>query len=63
MKTEKELVDPVVKYVEHADRVFLEIQTLQKKVEDLENELGCGGPEVRTLEEIQSELVALQGTK
>lgn len=63
VKTDKELVEPVVKYVEHADRIFLEIQTLQKKVEDLESELGCGGPEVRTLEEIQLELVALQGTK
>jgi DNA repair protein RAD50 len=63
VKTEKDLVDTVVQHVENADRLFQEIQTLQSDVEDLESKLDCGGPGVRTLEEIQSELTALQGTK
>ncbi|CAK8567104.1 unnamed protein product [Lathyrus sativus] len=63
VKTEKDLVEMVLQPVENADQRFLEIQNLQKKVEDLESELGCGGPGVRTLEEIQSELAAVQGTK
>lgn len=63
VKTDKDLVEMVLQPVENADRTFLEIQTLQKKVEDLESELGCGGPGVRTLEEVQSELAAVQGTK
>ncbi|KAI5406439.1 DNA repair protein rad50 [Lathyrus oleraceus] len=63
VKTDKDLVEMVLQPVENADRIFLEIQSLQKKVEDLESELGCGGPGVRTLEEIQSELAAVQGTK
>ncbi|CAJ2668179.1 unnamed protein product [Trifolium pratense] len=63
VKTEKDLVDLVVQHVENADRLFQEIQTLQSDVEDLESRLDCGGLGVRTLEEIQSELTALQGTK
>ncbi|MCH81777.1 DNA repair protein RAD50-like, partial [Trifolium medium] len=62
VKTEKDLVDIVAQHVENADRVFQEIQTLQSDVEDLESRLDCGGPGVRTLEEIQSELTTLQGT-
>ncbi|WJX33343.1 DNA repair protein rad50 [Trifolium repens] len=63
VKTEKDLVDTVMQHVENADRIFQEIQNLQSEVEDLESRLDCGGPGVRTLEEIQSELTALQGTK
>ncbi|GAU42067.1 hypothetical protein TSUD_326460 [Trifolium subterraneum] len=63
VKTEKDLVDIVVQHVENADRHFQEIQTLQSDVEDLESRLDYGGPGARTLEEIQSELTALQGTK
>jgi DNA repair protein RAD50 len=63
VKTEKDLVDTVMQHVENADRIFQEIQNWQSEVEDLESRLDCGGPGVRTLEEIQSELTALQGTK
>ncbi|XP_058759511.1 DNA repair protein RAD50 [Vicia villosa] len=63
VKTDKDLVEMVLQPVENADRTFLEIQNLQNKVEGLESALGCGGPGMRTLEEIQSELAAVQGTK
>lgn len=63
VKTDKDLVETLVQPVENADRLFQEIQALQKQVEDLEYKLDFRGPGVRTLEEIQWELNALQGTK
>lgn len=49
--------------VETADRLFLEIQTWQKQVDDLEYKLDFRGQGVRTMEEIQLELNTLQSTK
>ena len=63
MKTDKDLVDTLVQPVENADRLFEEIQDLQKQVEDLEDKLDYRGQGVRTLEEIQLELKTLQSTK
>lgn len=63
VKTDKDLVDTVIKPVEKADQLFQDIQDLQKKIEELECSLDFRGPGVRSLEETQSELTALQGTK
>jgi len=63
VKTDKDLVDALVQPVENADRLFQEIQELQKQIEDLEDKLEFRGQGVRTLEEIQLELNTLQSTK
>ncbi|KAJ1406601.1 RAD50, zinc hook [Sesbania bispinosa] len=63
VKTDKDSVEELVQPVENADRLFHEIQAMQKQVEELEYKLDFQGPGVRTLEEIQLELNALQGTK
>ncbi|KAI3424599.1 Zinc-hook domain-containing protein [Psidium guajava] len=63
IKSEKELVEALLQPVDTADRLFQEIQTLQKQVDDLEYKLDFRGQGVRTMEEIQLELNALQSTK
>lgn len=62
-KAEKDSVEALVQPVETADRLFQEIQTWQKQVDDLEYKLDFRGQGVRTIEEVQSELSSLQGTK
>ncbi|KAF7807691.1 DNA repair protein RAD50 [Senna tora] len=63
VKTDKDLVETLVQPIESADRLFQEIQALQKQVEDLEYKLDFCGQGVKTMEEIQLELNKLQGTK
>lgn len=63
VKADKDLVDTLVQPIETADRLFQEIQALQKQVEDLEYKLDFRGQGVKTLQEIQSELNTLQSTK
>lgn len=63
IKSEKESVEALLQPVDTADRLFQEIQTLQKQVDDLEYKLDFRGQGVRTMEEIQLELNALQSTK
>lgn len=63
VKTDKDLVETLVQPVENADRLFQEIQTLQKELEELEYKLDFRGQGVRTLEEIQLELSTLQNKK
>ena len=63
VKTDKDLVEALVQPIETADRLFQEIQALQKQVEDLDYKLDFRGQGVRTMEEIQLELNSLQGTK
>ncbi|KOM55401.1 hypothetical protein LR48_Vigan10g129300 [Vigna angularis] len=48
VKTDKDLVDTLVQHVENADRLFQEIQDLQKQVEDLEDKLDFRGRGLRT---------------
>ncbi|CAK7328402.1 unnamed protein product [Dovyalis caffra] len=62
-KAEKDSVEALVQPVETADRLFQEIQTWQKQVDDLEYKLDFRGQGVRTMEEVQSELSSLQSTK
>lgn len=56
-------MDALIQPVETADRLFQEIQALQKQVEDLEYKLDFRGQGVRTMEDIQLELDSLQRTK
>lgn len=63
IKADKEMVEALVQPAETADRLFQEIQTWQKQVDDLEYTLDSRGQGVRTMEEIQFELNSLQSTK
>ncbi|KAI4378799.1 hypothetical protein MLD38_016230 [Melastoma candidum] len=63
IKAEKDLVDALLQPVDTADRLFQEIQLLQKQVDDLDYKLDFRGQGVRTMEEIQSDLNILQNTK
>ncbi|KAI4317369.1 hypothetical protein L6164_025242 [Bauhinia variegata] len=63
VKADKDLVEALVQPMETADRLFQEIQTLQKQIEDLEYKLDFRGQGVRTMEEMQLELNTLQSTK
>ncbi|XP_062109225.1 DNA repair protein RAD50 [Humulus lupulus] len=63
IKSEKDSIDVLVQPIESADRLFQEIQTCQKQVDELEYKLSFGGQGVRSLEDIQSELNTLQITK
>lgn len=63
IKAEKDSVEALVQPIDTADRLFVEIQTIQKQVDDLEYKLDFRGQGVRTMEEIQLELNTLQSTK
>ncbi|KAK2973610.1 hypothetical protein RJ640_027520 [Escallonia rubra] len=63
IKADKDLVEALVQPVETADRLFHEIQGLQKEVQDLEYKLDYGGQGVKSVEEIQLELKTLQSTR
>lgn len=63
VKADKDFVESLVQPIDSADRLFQEIQALQKQVEDLEYKLDFRGQGAKTLEEIQLELNTLQGTK
>uniref|UniRef100_A0A2P2LV06 DNA repair protein RAD50 n=1 Tax=Rhizophora mucronata TaxID=61149 RepID=A0A2P2LV06_RHIMU len=63
IKSDKEAVEALVQPVETADRLFLEIQTWHKQVDDLEYKLDFRGQGIKSLEEIQSELSTLQSAK
>ncbi|CAN7115358.1 unnamed protein product [Brassica rapa subsp. narinosa] len=63
IKSEKESVEALVPPLENADRLFQEIVSNQKQIEDLEYKLDFRGHGVKTMQEIQSELSSLQSTK
>ncbi|XXG78635.1 hypothetical protein AAC387_Pa08g2540 [Persea americana] len=63
VKAEKDSVEVLVQPVENADRLLVEIRNLQEQVEDLEYKLDARGQGVRSMEEIQSQLNALQSQK
>ncbi|KAJ8774337.1 hypothetical protein K2173_011586 [Erythroxylum novogranatense] len=63
IKSDKESVEALVQPVETADRLFQEIQTWQKQVDDLEYKLDFRGQGAKSMEEIQTELSAVQNTK
>lgn len=63
IKADKDLVEALLQPIENADRLFQEIQTLQKKVDDLEYKLDLQGQGAKSMEEIQLELNTLQSKK
>ncbi|CAN0875270.1 DNA repair protein RAD50 [Linum grandiflorum] len=63
IKADKDSVDVIVQPMDTADRLYQEIQTLQKQVHDLEYKLNLQGQGARSMDEIQSELNCLQSTR
>lgn len=63
IKADKDSVDALVQPVETADRLYQEIQTWQIQIDELEYKLDFRGQGVKSMEEIQSELSILQGTR
>lgn len=63
VKTDKDSVEGLVQPIEAADKLFQEIHSLQKQVDDMEYKLDYRGQGVRSIEEVQEELNALQSTK
>lgn len=63
IKAEKDSIEALVQPLENADRIFQEIVSYQKQIEDLEYKLDFRGLGVKTMEEIQSELSSLQSSK
>lgn len=60
IKVEKDAVDALIQPVETADRLFQEIQALQKQVNELESKLDVQAQGAKSLEEIISELQILE---
>ncbi|KAL6582060.1 hypothetical protein OROMI_006074 [Orobanche minor] len=63
VKTEKDPVDDLIQPVETADRLFQEIQILQRQVSDLESKLDFQSQGVKSIGEIQLELKNLERTR
>ncbi|GAB4844066.1 DNA repair protein rad50 [Ancistrocladus abbreviatus] len=63
VKADKDAVQALVQPVETADRFFQEIQTLQNQVDELMYRLDFQGQGLRSMEEIQSDLTALESAK
>ncbi|GFY83903.1 DNA repair-recombination protein [Actinidia rufa] len=63
IKADKDLVEELMQPVETVDRLYQEIQTLQKQIDDLEYKLDFRGQGVKSMEDIQLELNTLQNTK
>ncbi|KNA17185.1 hypothetical protein SOVF_082430 [Spinacia oleracea] len=62
VQADKNSIEALVSHVETADRHFLEIQTIQHQVNELEDMLDYGGLGVRSMDDIKSELNDLQNT-
>lgn len=60
IKAEKDSVDALIQPVETADRLFQEMQALQKQVNELESKLDVQAQGAKSLEEIISELKILE---
>ncbi|XP_020690871.2 DNA repair protein RAD50 [Dendrobium catenatum] len=63
IKAEKDTVEILVQPAELFERLFLEIQNLKPQIEDLEYKLDARGQGVKSVEEIQSQLNALQSKR
>ena len=59
-KSEKESVERLLQPVENIDRIWLEMQNVQKQVEDLEYKLDVRSQGLRSMEEVNSELASLE---
>ncbi|KMT14828.1 hypothetical protein BVRB_3g065520 isoform B [Beta vulgaris subsp. vulgaris] len=63
VQADKDSIESLMPHAETANRHFLEIQSLQKQLDDLEGMLDYRGAIARSIEEIKSELDNLQNTK
>ncbi|KAK6161696.1 hypothetical protein DH2020_005077 [Rehmannia glutinosa] len=63
VKAEKDSVDALIQPVETADRLFQEMQVLQRQVGELESKLDIQAQGAKSLEGIQSELKMLERTR
>uniref|UniRef100_A0A7N1A2Q4 DNA repair protein RAD50 n=1 Tax=Kalanchoe fedtschenkoi TaxID=63787 RepID=A0A7N1A2Q4_KALFE len=63
VKTDKEAIEALVQPVESVDRLRIDIQTLQKDIDDLEYSLDFRGQNVRSMGDIHTELNTLQKSK
>ncbi|GLJ49200.1 hypothetical protein SUGI_1038410 [Cryptomeria japonica] len=59
-KSEKDSVERLLQPVETTDRFWLEMQNVQKQVEDLEYKLDVRSQGLRSMEEVNSELASLE---
>lgn len=62
VKADKDSIEALVPPVETADRHFQEIQTLQNQLNELEEKLDYRGTDVKSMEELKSEINDLQNT-
>ncbi|CAN6447622.1 unnamed protein product [Victoria cruziana] len=62
-RAEKDLLENLIQPVENADRLWQEMQSLQRQVDDLEYKLDVRSQGAKTLELIQTELNNLQETR
>lgn len=60
IKAEKDSVDALIQPVETADRLFQELQALQKQVNELESKLDFQDQDAKSREEISSDLKILE---
>ncbi|KAL8088816.1 hypothetical protein AgCh_038557 [Apium graveolens] len=60
IKADKDSVEALVQPIETADRIFQDIQTVQKEVDDLEAKFAIQGQDTKSMEEIKSEINTLQ---
>lgn len=60
IKAERDPVDTLVQPVETADKLFQEMQALQKQVNELESKLDVQAQGTKSLEEVISELKILE---
>ncbi|XP_074357274.1 DNA repair protein RAD50 [Apium graveolens] len=60
IKADKDSVEALVQPIETADRIFQDIQTVQKEVDDLKAKFAIQGQDTKSMEEIKSEINTLQ---
>lgn len=63
VRFEKEALEVLIEPVEKADIILLEMQTLQKQIESFEYSLDAQGQDVKTIDEIQTQLMHHQNKK
>ena len=57
---DRESVESLLQLIETVDRIWIEIKSVQKQVEDLEYKLDVRSQGVRSMDEVQSELASFE---
>lgn len=63
VRFEKEALEVLIEPVEKADNILLEMQTLEKQIEGFEYSLDAQGQDVKSMDEIQEQLMDKQNRK